>query len=104
MPYCGRTGKEGDSEPPAKRPRLLANSQPLVRRKCSLIVGGNQREGKNKVDYSISSFGKDWLFVQGYVKNHRLFFVCITETPEGPAICTSGAPAHSNQNRTSTYD
>jgi len=53
VPYCGRTGKEGDSEPPAKRPRLLANSQPLVRRKCSLIVGGNQREGKKKVDYSI---------------------------------------------------
>ncbi|MCD7450001.1 hypothetical protein HAX54_002718 [Datura stramonium] len=32
VPYCGRTGKEGDSEPPAKRPRLLANSQPPVRR------------------------------------------------------------------------
>lgn len=48
---CGRTGKEGDSEPPAKRPRLLANYQPLVIRKCSFIVGG--REGKKKVDYSI---------------------------------------------------
>ena len=46
----GRTGKEGDSEPP---PRLLANSQPLVIRRCSLIVGGNQREGKKKVDSSI---------------------------------------------------
>ncbi|MCD7465350.1 hypothetical protein HAX54_001150 [Datura stramonium] len=53
VPYCGRTEKEGDCEPPAKRLRFLANSQPLVRRKCSLIVGGNQREGKNKVDYSI---------------------------------------------------
>lgn len=49
MPYRGRTGKEGDSEPPAKRPRLLANSQPLVRRK--FLFGG--REGKKKVDYSI---------------------------------------------------
>lgn len=36
--------KGGDSEPPAKRPGLLANSQPLVRRKCSLIVEG--KEGK----------------------------------------------------------
>ena len=44
----GRAGKEGGSEPPAKRPRLLTNSQPLVRRKCSLIVGGNQQEGKKK--------------------------------------------------------
>lgn len=51
MPYRGQTGKEGDSEPPAKRPRLLSNSQPLVRRKCSLIVGG--KEDKKKVDSSI---------------------------------------------------
>jgi len=35
--------RRGDSEPPAKRPRLLANSQPLVRRKCSLIVGGIEK-------------------------------------------------------------
>jgi len=55
VPYRGQPGKEGDSEPPAKRPRLLANSQPLVivRRKCSLIVVGNQREEKKKVDYLI---------------------------------------------------
>jgi len=59
----GRAGKEGGSEPPAKRPRLLTNSQPLVRRKCSLIVGGNQQEGKKKGKFfdSISFFGKDWL-------------------------------------------
>jgi hypothetical protein len=52
VPYRGRTGKEGLEEP-AKRPRLLADSQPLVRRKCSLIVGGDQRKGKTKVDYLI---------------------------------------------------
>ncbi|XP_038719543.1 uncharacterized protein LOC120012274 isoform X2 [Tripterygium wilfordii] len=46
VPYGGRTGKEGDSEPRGQR--LLANSQPLVRRKCSFIVGGNQQEGKKK--------------------------------------------------------
>jgi hypothetical protein len=63
VPYRGRTRKEGDSEPPAKRQRLLANSQPLVRRTCSLIV--EEKEGKKKkaarlFDF-ISSFGKDWL-------------------------------------------
>ena len=40
----------------------------------------------------------------GDVIGIRLFFLCITETPEGPAICTSGDPVHSNQNKTSTYD
>lgn len=43
-------GKEVDIKPPSKRPKLLANSQPLVIRESDLIV--EEKEGaiaKNQI-------------------------------------------------------